>query len=343
MKFLSLAWAGAAMAGVISPRASDLEVRGSIPSSFSWTSTDPIIGPKNDGHGVFGIKDPTVVFSGGKYHVFASAAKKGGYSLVYLSFKDWASAGSAEMTYLDKSVGDAFAPQVFYMASQKKWYLVFTGYGASYSTNNDISNPAGWTRFKTFYDTPPAIIMKNKGQGQWVDVWNICDSSICAMFSSDDNGNLYTATTSVSQFPNGFSQPKVVLHDANKWNIYEASAVYKVGSSYLLIVEAAGEDVWRYFRSWTSSSLTGPWTPLAATEQNPFIRSNNVKFTSGSAWTKAFSHGEVVRSNVDQTMTIDPCKMQFLYQGFDPQAQVNRVKYDEMPYKLALLTQNGGC
>ncbi|KAG6006669.1 hypothetical protein E4U21_006815, partial [Claviceps maximensis] len=315
-----------------------------LASSFSWTSTQPLIYPKSDGRNIKGLKDPSVIFHGGKYHVFASTAQKAGYNLVYLSFSDWNKAESATFQYLDKTpIGPGYraAPQVFYHASQKLWYLVYQAHGASYSTNADINNPSGWSAPKTFYSDIPSIITKNKGPGQWVDMWVICDSSDCFMFSSDDNGNLYRASTSLASFPSGFSQPQVILHEAKPLHLYEASNVYNVGGEYLLLVEAAGSDGWRYFRSWHASSLSGSWTALADTEQNPFIRSNNVKFASGKAWTKAFSHGEMIRSNVDETMTIDPCKMQFLYQGYDASAEGQ--DYNDLPYKLALLTQAGGC
>ncbi|KAG6021579.1 hypothetical protein E4U41_002454 [Claviceps citrina] len=340
MKLLvSLAWIGAAAAAVASP----LDARSSLPSKFSWTSTQPLIYPKNDGRNIKAIKDPSVIFHGGKYHVFASTYQKSGYQLVYVSFSDWEQAQESTFHYLDQTpIGPGYraAPQVFYMASQKLWYLIYQSHGASYSTNTDINNPKGWTAPKSFYPSTPSIIQNNKGQGQWVDMWVICDSAKCHMFSSDDNGHLYRAETSLSSFPAGMSQPVVALQESNKWALFEASNVYKVGGAYLLIVEAAGNDGFRYFRSWTSSSLSGKWTSLANTEQNPFIRSNNVQFTNGTAWTKAFSHGEVVRSNVDHTMTIDPCNMKYLYQGFDPKSTAD---YDLLPYRLALLTQKGGC
>ncbi|KAG6002504.1 hypothetical protein E4U54_000867 [Claviceps lovelessii] len=348
MRFFSLAWIGvAASAALCSPAGSppdSLAHRSSLPSSFSWTSSQPYIWPKDKARGDYGIKDPSVIFHDGKYHVFASTAKKAGYSLVYLSFADWSEAESSTFHYLDMTpIGKGYraAPQVFYHSKQKIWYLVYQAHGASFSTNSDITNPDGWTAPQSFYTSTPALIQKNMGRGQWVDMWTICESKLCHMFSSDDNGNLYRAETSVSDFPKGFGEPTVVMHEANMWKLYEASCVYNVGGSYLLIVEAAGNDGWRYFRSWTSNSLSGQWKSLASTEQNPFIRSSNVKFADGKAWTKAFSHGEVVRSNVDETMTIDPCKMQFLYQGYDPSA--NGVDYNNLPYKLALLTQEGGC
>lgn len=56
--------------------------------------------------------------------------------------------------------------------------------------------------------------------------------------------------------------------------------MYKVQGSdqYLLIVEAIGSDGRRYFRSWTSNSIAGSWTSLAASESNPFARASNVTF-----------------------------------------------------------------
>jgi endo-1,4-beta-xylanase len=324
----------------VAPRSS-----AALPSSFSWSSSGALIAPKPDStHNIAGIKDPTVVYYNGKYHVFASTASAAGYNLVYLSFSDWSQAGSATHHYLDRTaVGAGYraAPQVFYNTQQRLWYLVYQTGNASYSTNPDINNPNGWSAPRNFYASMPDIIRQNIGNGYWVDMWVICDSANCYLFSSDDNGHLYRSQTTVGQFPNGFTNTVIAARDS-KYNLFEASNVYKVQGTnqYLLIVEAIGSDGRRYFRSWTSGSLAGSWTPLAASENNPFARANKVSFPSG-AWTRDISHGEMIRAGYDQTLTIPNCRLQYLYQGLNPNASGD---YNSLPWRLGLLTQtNSTC
>ena len=303
-----------------------------LPTSFTWSSSAALISPKSDSsHTIAGIKDPSVVYYNGKYHVFAStASSSGGYNLVYLNFSSWSNASSATQYYLDKTpIGSGYraAPQVFYFAPKKLWYLVYQNGNAAYSTNADISNPAGWTAPKTFYSSMPSIISANIGSGYWVDMWVICDATNCYLFSSDDNGHLYRSQTTLANFPNGFTNTVIALQDSNKNNLFEASNIYKVSGSsqYMLIVEAIGSGG-RYFRSWTASSLTGTWSTLAASESNPFAGAKNVTF-SGTAWTKDISHGEMIRAGY--------------YQGKSPTASGN---YNTLPWKLGLLTQtNSTC
>jgi len=317
-----------------------------LPSTFKWSSSGALISPKPDAtHNIAGIKDPTVVYYNGKYHVFASTANASGYNLVYLNFSDWSQAGSATHHYLDRTaIGSGYraAPQVFYYAPQRLWYLVYQTGNASYSTNPDISNPNGWSAPRNFYASMPDIIRQNIGNGYWVDMWVICDSANCYLFSSDDNGRLYRSQTTVGQFPNGFTNTVIAAQDSNRYALFEASNVYKVqgANQYLLLVEAIGSDGRRYFRSWTTGSLAGSWTPLAATESNPFARASNVTFPAG-AWTKDISHGEMIRAGYDQTLTIPACRLQYLYQGKDPNASGD---YNSLPWRLGLLTQtNSTC
>jgi Glycosyl hydrolase family 62/Cellulose binding domain len=330
-----------------SPSTSPSPSQGSLPSSFRWSSSGVLAGPKQDSRNAYSIKDFSVVFHNGRWHVFGSTVNSQGYNLLYFNFTDWAQANAAPHFYLDQTsaIGTGYraAPQVFFFAPQNLWYLVYqTGNDASYSTNPDLSNPNGWSAPRGFYGGVPPIIQQNIGNGFWVDMWVVCDSANCHLFSADDNGHLYRSQTSVSNFPNGMSQPVIAMQDSNRFNLFEAPNVYRVQGTnqYLLLVEAIGSDGRRWFRSWTSTNIAGPWTPLAASESNPFARSNNTTF-SGTAWTQDISHGELVRASNDQTLTLSPCNLRFVYQGMDPNAGGD---YNQLPWRMGLLTQtNSTC
>ncbi|MFJ4567942.1 non-reducing end alpha-L-arabinofuranosidase family hydrolase [Streptomyces caelestis] len=81
--------------------------------------------------------------------------------------------------------------------------------------------------------------------------------------------------------------------------------------------------------------MTGDWTPLAATESQPFASRDNLTFPGG-VWTEDISHGEMVRDGNDQTLTINPCRLRYVYQGIDPRATDD---YTSKPWRMGLLTQ----
>ena len=70
-------------------------------------------------------------------------------------------------------------------------------------------------------------------------------------------------------------------------------------------------------------------------EQQPFAGKANVDF-KGSDWTNDISHGDIVRTDPSETMPIDACNIQFVYQGFDK--TVHASDYSLIPYRMALLT-----
>jgi hypothetical protein len=311
-------------------------------SSFKWTTGAPVILPKSDStHDLVAVKDPTVVRYNDRWHLFASSVSKAGaYNMVYVSFADWSEAAAAPFYYMDQTPNFntyTAAPQIFYFTPQKKWYLIFQSGPPMYSTNDDITAPSKWTKPAPFYASEPPIITQNDG---WLDYWIICDAANCHLFFSDDHGRWYKAKTPVANFPNGFSQPVVVMQDAEAGRLFEGSSVYKVSGSnkYLALVEAFDQSSnWkRYFRSWTADSLEGLWQPLADSGTNPFVGKSNVTFT-GTVWTDNISHGDMVRSGYDETQMVDPCHFQFVYQGFDPVADGS--PYNSLPWKLGLLTR----
>jgi endo-1,4-beta-xylanase len=307
---------------------------------FQWSSTAPLILPRSDtAHQVVALKDPSIVHAAGKYHVFMTTAGPQGWGLAYTSFRTWREAPAAPLTFLDRSpIGPGYraAPQVFYFAPQKRWYMIFQGGDPLYSTTTTIDDPLSWSAPKPFFATAPDAVKGSDGKPVWLDFWVICDDSRCHLFNTGDNGRLYRSDTSLGDFPAGFGNTQVVLDDTRE-RLFEASMTYKVAGtgSYVTMVEAIGPKG-RYFRSWTSDRLDGRWTPLADSLADPFAGSSNVSYPRGR-WTLDISHGELIRTGNDQTLTIDPCKpLQFLYQGVDPRADT--TDYLNLPYRLGLLT-----
>ncbi|MEO3755573.1 non-reducing end alpha-L-arabinofuranosidase family hydrolase [Streptomyces sp. B6B3] len=317
-----------------------------LPSSYQWSSGGPVLSPAGNINSV-AAKDPSVVQDeDGTWHVFFTRVDRNGdWGLAHTSFDSWSQANSASQVDLESAsgVGGGYraAPHAFYFEPRDEWYLVYQTGLPSYSVTKDINNPSSWSTPRNFQSSMPDIVRQNIGNGYWLDFWVICDASMCYLFSADDNGHLYRAETTVGEFPNGFRNTQIALQDSRN-NLFEGEAVYKVEGTdqYLLIMEAIGSDGRRWYRSFTSNSLNGQWQPLAATESNPFARSNNVSFSSG-AWTRDISHGELLRTGPDQTMTIDPCNLQLLYQGLDPNAGGD---YSQLPYRLGLATHsNSPC
>jgi hypothetical protein len=304
---------------------------------FKWTSSGVLISPVSDEtHRIVSVKDPTVVFFEGRWHVYATTAnERGQWSMVYLSFKDWSEAASAKPYYMDQNPhlrGYHCAPQVFYFRPHKKWYLIYQSQHPQYSTTDDISKPETWSRPESFFVGRPAGLPRLP-----IDYWIICDDTHAYLFFTGDDGNMYRSRTTIEDFPKGMSNPEIAIQETRDI-LFEGSMTYRIKGTdkYLTLVEALSPD--RYYRAFTADRLDGKWTPMpeADTWRKPFAGIHNVTFEEGVApWTRDISHGELIRDGYDQRMIIDPDNLQLLYQGRDPKI---RAGYALLPYRIGLLT-----
>ena len=218
------------------------------------------------------------------------------------------------------------APTLFYFTPKKLWVIAYQWgpHKFSYRTATDPTNPNGWSGEQSLYNTalPP------NGTGP-IDQPVICNATKCFLYYAGDNGHIYKSSLPIASFPGQFPAAVDSGIQGTTQNLFEAVQVYAVKGSnkYLMIVEAQGNG--RYFRAWTATDLDGPWTLLT----DNFAIKSNVTFST--QWTNDISHGDLVRTNPDETFTVDPCNLQLVFQGRDP--NVN-VEYGLLPYRMGLLT-----
>jgi hypothetical protein len=308
-----------------------------------WTTGPALIAAEDRANDrSLAMKDPTVVFDKGRWHVFVTIRPTDRPAIMeYLSFTDWKDANAAPRRVISLDTTYHCAPQVFYFRPQKKWFLIYqwadktpgTGFfGPCYSTMEDVGKPETLTPPKMLFPAKPANVKA------WIDFWVICDEHRAYLFFTGDDGRFWRSQTELAAFPNDWTEPKLLL-ELPKNDFFEATHTYRLKGlkQYLTLVEAIGPGDRRYYKAYVADSLDGNWKPLADSWDKPFASIQNVRFAKGvTPWTDAISHGELLRESNDETLTVDPDHLRFLFQGCTKEERTGKG-YGLYPWRLGLL------
>ncbi len=313
---------------------------GTVQGPFWWRLSPPLLAAEEGREDPqYSVKDPSLVYYGGKWHVFHTVRSKvRTHCIEYVCFARWEEMARAKRYRLACREGYFCAPQVFFFRPHNKWYLIYQvtepqrrlKLQPAFSTTTTIDDPNSWTGAQLLFpEKAPEKVPR------WIDFWVICDDARAYLFFTSLDGRLWRMWTALENFPHGFSHCEVAL----RADIFEAAHIYRLAGAreYLAIIEAQGKGGRRYYKAYLADALDGAWRPLADSEAQPFAGAANV-VQPVPPWADNISHGELIRTGYDETLTVDPNNLRFLIQGVTDREKAGK-KYGEIPWKLGLLTR----
>ena len=328
-----------------------------------WTVTGPLLSPGPKGwFDEVAVKDPSLVYFKGKYHVFYTSKPRKGKSphqtsLGYVSAPALEDLHKAPRVKLKDVVGDdVIAVQVFYFEPQGLWYLVgHVSLGKPhllqpvYLTNPDIENVDGWSK-------PKPLLGERAGSNPfWIDFWVICDQKKAHLFYTDHIDSMFRIETALDDFPEGFKKGKEQLavsaqgaDNMGRWHLHEASHIYRVKKDgrYLALLEGAyahptRRNYWdsrnRFMFAMVADRLEGPWERIEDKENQFLADAPQLLKPDGTRPAlHQVSHPELIRSGYNQRLEIDDYRFKIVFQAFDASNTPDNFDYDLLPWALWL-------
>lgn len=295
-----------------------------------WKVSSPLLSPGCKGSfDDVAVKDPSVVFFDGMWHVFYTARSEKEYTTGYVAAKQLGDLQSSPRYELSRIRGKSrygCAPQIFYFEPQREWYLIFqsrdSNYQPAFSTTRSISNPESWSEAKP--------LLHKDGRSKWIDFWIICDKTTAYLFYTEAHEKVMVRSTTLANFPNEWSEGREVLS-----KVHEAVHVYKtVGGDEFHMIYELNDDGFRSFGLARSGSISGPWRKVT----DRYATADHLEYgEQAEAWTEMVSHGEVLRAGYNQQMEYDPKNCAWLIQGH--LKKDSKLSYELQPWKIGLMSR----
>ena len=294
-----------------------------------WRLGTPVLSPGAAGaFDEVAVKDPSVVFFAGRWHVFYTARGRGEYATGYVSAESLEQLQAARRHEIESMRGRgsryACAPQVFFFRPQGLWYLICqtrdANYQPVYATTKTIEKPDSWS-------TPKPLLPKDE-KAKWIDFWVICDASSAYLFYTRRHRDVYVRTTAIEKFPSGWSAGAKAFGP-----VHEAAHIYKAkGRGEYHMIYELNEGGVRSFGLATARQLGGPWNKVTDTW------ATGSQLTGGAGenlWTDIVSHGEAIRSGCDERLEYDAENPRLLIQGRT--GTTADGPYQDLSWKLGII------
>ncbi len=220
--------AGAAVLGAEPHQTTAAAIDALLTGRFRWIGGPPVLAPlQRTDDFYYSVKDPSVVFFEGRWHIFCTIrGKNRSHQVEYISLADWNDTASAKRAILKLSDGYFCAPQVFFFRPHNKWYMILQvidqtrrpALQPAFATTEKLTDPDRWSKPVLLYHEQPENVKA------WIDFWVICDEQKAHLFFTSLDGQMWRSETALGDFPRRWSQPRVVL----RADIFEASHTYRL-------------------------------------------------------------------------------------------------------------------